>query len=86
MPSISVLWVWDRAGESEDRSARARLREPRLWVLKIEEEGFLEVRGRPVVWVEGVDERSEVRVVEKREEGADMVVGLVDPDSVETQL
>ena len=86
MPSISVLWVWDRAGESEDRSPRARLREPRLWVLKIEEEGFLEVRGRPVVWVEGVDERSEVRVVEKREEGADMVVGLVDPDSVETQL
>ena len=55
-------------------------------MLKIEEEGVLQVRGRPVVWVVWVYERSEVRVVEKREEGADIFIGLGDLDPVEIQL
>jgi len=55
-------------------SARARLREPRLWVLKMSL-GFLEARGRPLkVLLDLGAERRDVRVVEKRlQEGFDAV-------------
>jgi len=54
-----------------DASARARLREPRLWELKMSLE-VLEARVRPLEVLLGLVERREVRVVEKRvEEGND---------------
>jgi hypothetical protein len=54
-----------------DASARARLREPRLWELKMSLE-VLEARARPLEVLLGLVERREVRVVEKRvEEGND---------------
>ncbi len=55
-----------------DASARARLREPRLWELKMSLE-VLEARARPLEVLLGLEvERREVRVVEKRvEEGND---------------
>lgn len=45
-----VLCFWAKAEESEEMSARARLREPLLWAVKMVEES-LEVRERPLVLV-----------------------------------
>lgn len=54
--------------EGVDSSARARLREPRLWVLKMSL-GFLEARARPLEVLLGLGtERREFKVVEKRVE------------------